>query len=290
MNKAFEYFVWYNKPDIRSPLAAINLNKINTGLDTVDDRVISLDTNKANQSDLLQSVKSITYNTSTGVMTITWWNNNVLNIDLNIEKIPVSFSMSPQGVITMETEDGTIFTADVGSLIKLYTFNNSSTIAFTVTLDANDNRTIVANVVDGSIDGTKLNPNYLAQITQQTNAAIASANAASQSANEADYDASLARSYAIGGSGVRQGEDTDNARYYNSQCTTSVTNCYNYKTQTEALFNDTQEMIEQIIQDALDEIAPSAYVDLATGHLMWTGGKFRWQVDTTTGHLMWEVA
>ena len=290
MNKAFEYFVWYNKPDIRSPLAAINLNKINTGLDTVDDRVISLDTNKANQSDLLQSVKSITYDTSTGVMTITWWNNNVLNIDLNIEKIPVSFSMSPQGVITMETEDGTIFTADVGSLIKLYTFNNSSTIAFTVTLDANDNRTIVADVVDGSIDGTKLNPNYLAQITQQTNAAIASANAASQSANEADYDASLSRSYAIGGSGVRQGEDTDNARYYNNQCVTSVTNCYNYKTQTENLFNNTQAMIEQIIQDALADIAPSAYVDLATGHLMWTGGKFRWQVDTTTGHLMWEVA
>jgi len=45
-------------------------------------------------------------------------------------------------------------------------------------------------------------------------AAAASANAASTSENNASQYEVLSRSYAIGNTGEREGEDTDNSKYY----------------------------------------------------------------------------
>ena len=222
MNKAFTSWTWYDKPDIRSPLASVYLNRINQGLDTVDNRVIVLDTSKANQADELLDIKQVTYNATTGVWTFTHQNGTVDTFDQNIEKIPVSFSMDANGVITMTTADGTTYTADIGALIKLYSFVDSSTIDFTVTEDASGNKTITAQVIDGSITASKLQPNYLADVTAQAQAASASASSASGSATDADYDAKLAQSYAVGGTGIRQGEDTDNAKYYKEQAAAIV--------------------------------------------------------------------
>jgi hypothetical protein len=131
-------------------------------LNQIDGTLATWDTTKADQSDLLLSVKTIDYDDETGVFIFTWQNGTTKTVDLNIEKIPVSFSMSPQGVITMTTEDGTTYTADVGALIKTYTFTDSSVIDFTVTTDASGNKTVTADIVDGSITGSKLQPNYLA--------------------------------------------------------------------------------------------------------------------------------
>lgn len=55
-----------------------------------------------------------------------------------------------------------------------------------------------------------LQPNYLADIRVES----ANASAYAQSANEKSV---LAESYAIGGTGTREGEDTDNAKYYMEQ-------------------------------------------------------------------------
>lgn len=235
MNKAFNNFTWHNEPSIASPLNASNLNKVNNGLDTVDNRVIILDSDKANQSDLLQSLKTITYNSTTGVFVFTWWNGNTLTVDLNIEKIPVSFSMSPQGVISMQTADGTVYTADVAELIKTYTFNTSTDIRFDVTIDTSGNRTILAYIVDGSITASKLDPDYLAQIVLQVQNAVASADAAALSANNAAADALLSKSYAIGNSGIRTGEDTDNAKYYKEKADEYQQDAKLYRDQAQAI-------------------------------------------------------
>jgi len=133
MQKAYTPIDWKNYPDTSTPLNETNLNKIDTALDTVDTRVVGFDTTKANQTDLLQCISGATYNTTTGVIVLTWQNGSSLTIDLNIEKIPVSFTMSDKGVITMTTTDGTTYTADVGSIIKPYNFVDSATIDFTVT-------------------------------------------------------------------------------------------------------------------------------------------------------------
>jgi len=169
---------WRNLPDITTPITQDELNRLETTVDVIDDRVVAFDLSKANQSDLLQSIRGITYNTETGVWVFTWWNGSTLTVDQNIEKIPVSFSMSPQGVITMTTEDGTQYTCDIATLIKTYSFLDSATIDFTDTVDSDGNHTITADIKDGSITGEKLQPNYLADcVLAKQGAESAEANA-----------------------------------------------------------------------------------------------------------------
>ena len=217
MEKAFINFLWKNTPSIDSPINATNLNSINNGLDTVDNRVIQLDANKADKADFLQSLKTVSYAPTTGVWTFTYNNGTTATVDQNVEKIPVSFSLSPQGILTMTTADGTQFTCDISTLIKTYTFNDSTDIDFTVTTTETGNKVIVADIVDGSITANKLQPNYLADVTTQAQNASGSASSALSSANSAAADALLAQSYAVGNSGVRTGENTDNAKYYKEQ-------------------------------------------------------------------------
>lgn len=50
------------------------------------------------------------------------------------------------------------------------------------------------------------------------------AETASQAAEDAEDFATLAKSYAIGGTGTRTGENTDNSKYYSEQAGTSATN------------------------------------------------------------------
>lgn len=177
---------WENEPSIASPINATNLNKIDYAVYEHDRTFSTWDITKANQSDLLLSLKDVSYDTDTGVFVFTWWNGTTQTVDLNIEKIPVSFSMSPQGVITMTTDDGTQYTADVGSLIKTYTFTDSSVIDFTVTTDADGNKTVTADIVDGSINGQKLQPNYLADCQSAKNDAENAADDAEDSSEDAE--------------------------------------------------------------------------------------------------------
>ena len=166
---------WKDYPLTDTPIIAATLNRIETDIDVIDDRVVAFDTSKANQSDLLTCLSGITYNDQTGVFTFTFKNGNTVTVDLNIEKIPVSFSMDANGVITMTTTDGTTYTADVSSLIKTYSFTDSSMIDFTVTTDSSGNKTVTASIIDGSITAQKLNPNFLADCQAQVTAATGQA-------------------------------------------------------------------------------------------------------------------
>ena len=93
MNKTYSRINWQNEPSIATPINETNLNAMDAALDTIDNRVVTFDTSKANQSDLLQTVKTVAYDIETGVFTFTFWNNTSFTADLNIEKIPVDFSM-----------------------------------------------------------------------------------------------------------------------------------------------------------------------------------------------------
>ena len=205
---------WENEPNISTPLNATNLNKTDYALYSIDQTLAGWDTSKANQSDLLLCVKSIDFDDETGVFVFTWQNGTTKTIDLNIEKIPVSFSMDANGVITMTTDDGTTYTADVGALIKTYTFTDSTTIDFTVTTDASGNKTITADIIDGSITGSKLQPNYLADCQTAATNSSNSANAAAGSKGDAE-------AWAVGTRGGVPVPSTDpaynNNSYYWSQ-------------------------------------------------------------------------
>lgn len=209
LNKVYTRINWENYPSENTDIDEINLNKMDSAIDALDNRIISQDALKVDKSAINGNIADWTMDETTGVITITKYNGEKIIFDLNIEKIPVGFSMSDDGIITMTTEDGTQFKADIGSMIPVLTFEDSATIAVSVT-GTGKNKTYSFSIKTGSVTDAMLQPNYLADIRVES----ANASAYAQSANAKSV---LAESYAIGGTGTREGEDTDNAKYYMEQ-------------------------------------------------------------------------
>lgn len=187
MQKAYNRIIWHNKPDTRSPINESNLNRMDIGLDTVDDRVITLDTTKANQTDLLTCVASIGFNQSTGILTITLQNGTSTTIDTGLSKLAVNFDYDDDPTsphyeqLVLEMKDGTYKYIDLSALINQFEFDNTTTVAFTV--DAQTGH-ISAIVPDGSITESKLQPNFLADCrTEKTQAQAARAGAETAESN-----------------------------------------------------------------------------------------------------------
>lgn len=209
MNKVYTRINWEDYPSENTDIDEINLNKMDSAIDALDNRIILQDALKVDKSAINGNIADWTMDETTGVITITKYNGKKVIFDLNIEKIPVEFSMSDDGIITMTTEDGTQFTADIGSMIPVLTFEDSATIAVSVT-GTGKNKTYSFSIKTGSVTDDMLQPNYLADIRVES----ANASAYAQSANAKSV---LAESYAVGGTGTREGEDTDNAKYYMEQ-------------------------------------------------------------------------
>lgn len=209
MNKVYTRINWENYPSENTDLDAYNLNQMDSAIDALDNRIISHDALKVDKSAINGNIADWTMDETTGVITITKYNGEKIIFDLNIEKIPVGFSMSDDGIITMTTEDGTQFTAYIGYMIPVLTFEDSATIAVSVN-GTGKNKTYSFSIKTGSVTDAMLQPNYLADIRVES----ANASAYAQSANAKSV---LAESYAIGGTGTREGEDTDNAKYYMEQ-------------------------------------------------------------------------
>ena len=209
LNKVYTRINWEDYPSENTDIDEINLNKMDSAIDALDNRIISQDALKVDKSAINGNIADWTMDETTGVITITKYNGEKVIFDLNIEKIPVGFSMSDDGIITMTTEDGTQFTADIGSMIPVLTFEDSATIAVSVT-GTGKNKTYSFSIKTGSVTDDMLQPNYLADIRVES----ANASAYAQSANAKSV---LAESYAVGGTGTREGEDTDNAKYYMEQ-------------------------------------------------------------------------
>lgn len=209
LNKVYTRINWEDYPSENTDLDAYNLNQMDSAIDALDNRIISQDALKVDKSAINGNIADWTMDETTGVITITKYNGEKIIFDLNIEKIPVGFSMSDDGIITMTTEDGTQFTADIGSMLPVLTFEDSATIAVSVT-GTGKNKTYSFSIKTGSVTDDMLQPNYLADIRVES----ANASAYAQSANAKSV---LAESYAIGGTGTREGEDTDNAKYYMEQ-------------------------------------------------------------------------
>lgn len=366
MDKVYARIFWENTPSTKTPLGATNLNRTDYAINELDNRIIRHDTEKADKTEILNLVNGWTMDEETGIITVTKVNGERVIFDLNIEKIPVDFSLSPDGILTMTTADGTKFTANIGSMIPVLEFESTDTIAVTVTGEG-VNRTYSFAVKDGSITEDKLQPNFLADVKEQTatasaaataaadsakaakdsetnaeqsasdaaksaaaaqesklaaaeseaaakrsqeaaavseqnaaasetaakesetaakesekNAAASEANAekskqtASEKAKEASDSADLSKSYAVGGTGTREGEDTDNSKYYSEQ-----SGEYLNKVETAG------ENALDAIENALKAAKPEFVTSVENGHLYYKGGRFVFRVDENNGHLKW---
>lgn len=220
--KVYSRINWLNKSEsLTTPLGKTNLNKMDKAIDTIDNEVVSisataesLDTTKADKDQLNNMVTDISFNDKNGVISITKYNGTVLNIDTAMEKIAVNFEYNAQTQqLILTLENGEKQYIDMSALITQYEFKGTDTIAFSIDSDGKVN----ASIKSGSITKAMLSSEVMSAITLSESNAVASAQAASQSATNADMDAKLSQSYSVGKSGIRDGEDTDNAKYYSEQ-------------------------------------------------------------------------
>lgn len=195
MNKAYNRINWENYPSDATPLNEANLNKLDSATDTIDDRVIALDTTKATKTEVASLVADVTFEESTGIITVTKKNGSAITIDTQLEKIAVNFYYDPtteQIILTLI--DGTKQYIDLSALITQYEFLDTDTVAFIIGKDGK----VSAIVKEGSIKEEHLEPNYLAKVKVEVAKAQTSAsNAATfedsaRSAAEAAQDSATA--------------------------------------------------------------------------------------------------
>lgn len=198
MDKAYSRINWQNQPSTSTALGATNLNKMDVAVNTIDNRVVAMDTSKADVATVNTMVKNVTFEASTGKITVLYQNGTSSVIDTAMEKIVTNFSYnSTTQKIDLTLADGTTQSIDISDFVTNVDFANSDTVQFSV----DGNGKTKADVINGSITAEKLQTDYLADITVQSQVATAQANKAQR--------------YAVGG--VESGDTTDNAQYYCQQ-------------------------------------------------------------------------
>lgn len=263
---------WKNKPDLSTPIIAQQLNRNEQSVDEIDNRVIALDTTKANQTDMLQAVRTIAYTESTGIFRITFFNGTYIDIDTGLEKIAINFDYDddPESPnyqkIIITLEDGTKKYIDLSALITQYEFRDSQTIQAIV-----ENGNVSFEVINGSITEEKLEPNFLA------NCRI-----------EVELAEGYSRDSEAWAVGQREGvdvPDTDetyqnNSKYYSQQSANSAQSALTTKTECEGILEEVQRAADKFV----------FFVDFETGLLMYQDtATFLFNINTTTGNLEWEV-
>ena len=212
--KKYSRINWKNRPSTSTSLGATNLNHMDVFLNEVDNALIEFEANKLNISTANGMLKSLSINTSTGVIVATELNGKTYTWDLNLEKIPVSFSLSEDGMLTMTTEDGTEFEVNISDLIKEYVFEDSDTIGFSKTFETTEDDQkgtyhVTAIIKAGSITAEHLNPDYRSEIQNFSNVAQTAANESLQYSKDS-------KRWAVGDAEY-EGSSEDNSKYYSIQ-------------------------------------------------------------------------
>lgn len=256
MTKAHSPITWKNEPSVETPLNAANLNKMDNAIGVIDDRVILLDSTKANFTDISSLIASVSFNESTGIFTFTRKNGSSFTLDTKLEKLAVNFKYDQekeQLVITLS--DGTIQYVDISSLVRLQEFVDSSTIAWTVT-----GTTVTATIKGNSITEDMLERKFLSEIKTSVDSAANSATIASESAKASDESEANALEYA------KRAEDAESSSNEILEITREI-----------------RDEINNIVQGATFTLNPE------TGNLEYSSPKYLFVINTETGNLEYEV-
>ena len=172
---------WENLPSVQTPIIAAQLNRNEQTVDELDDRIITLDTDKANQSDLDNAIDNITL--TDGTFEIEHFDGTITTYDTDLDVIPKTYDFidNPNDAhyknLAVTLANSTTDYTDMTSVITKNDFNTSSTIQYAVSTSG----TVSFEVVDYSITDTKMQPNYLNDITAQAGIATNAASAAASS-------------------------------------------------------------------------------------------------------------
>lgn len=269
MQKAYNRINYENYPSEKTPLNETNLNRMDSGLNEVDNRVIALDTTKLDVTTANGLVQAVNIDNNTGVITVRKFDGSEVQLNTNLSKITLNASYDSQTQqILLTQSDGTVARIDLSTLIQQNEFTDTTTITFSVVQGV-----VSANIKAHSITDDHLQTNYLADIR------VSEANARASEVN-ADADALLAESFAKGGTDSRTGEDTDNSKYYSEQSQTYRNACESFRDEAQALVDTATARLTGLTMQ-VNFTDGCLYYDVATGLIL--------SIDPTTGNLMWEI-
>lgn len=274
MQKSYTRINWENYPSENTPLNETNLNRIDYATNEIDNRVIELDTSKANAVELSTLIKNIGVDEKTGVITITYYNNTTSTIQTTLNKIAVNFryDFNTQNLL-LTLNDGTVASISLADLIQINEFDDTPTVDFTVT-----NGRVSAIVPLGSIGDEHLRTNYLADIR------VAEANAAASETNS-DARALDSEAWAVGQRDGANVLDTDptynnNSKYYSQVASTLK--------DTMVDIRDNAEYLLETVTNRLTGL--NIMINYSDGHMYYDiNSGIRLGVNYNTGQLQYEI-
>ena len=217
---------------------------------TETDQIIEVATNTL--------VSDFSIDMDTGVITVTKKDGTNVTYDTALEKIPATFAFTEEDngyYIVVTNMDGTTSRADVSSLMNEYTFQSGSIIQFAVAKGGKTSN-VTATIKAGSIGLKELSQevkSYLGEVETDVAAGLAVIEAAKEEVinasqtvtsnvtivleakNVALENSVLSKSYAVGATGTRENEDTDNSAYYAREAARSASEARNYRNEAETI-------------------------------------------------------
>ena len=219
---------------------------IASGLDTVADdflnRYTKTETNSLVETETAMLIADVDIDLATGVITVTKKDGSKTTIDTALEKVPSTFEFvedteNDRFYLKVTNVDGTSSQTEVTNLMNQYTFSDGDIVSFVIS-KSGTTTTVTANIKNGSIGLAQLSTEvkqYYEEIKSSVSADRAAVEAdkavvldASQTVTSntalvlsykeaAEENALLSKSYAIGDTGARVDEDTDNSLYYSNE-------------------------------------------------------------------------
>ena len=257
-------------------------------------------------------VKSITYNSSTGVFTITKKDDTVITIDTVIEKVPASMALQEESdgsvYLVITNQDGSSTKTNVTSLIEDTVILSSDTINATSTTDGvNKTTTYTLNIKPNSVTlshlDTELTTKFEETQTAMTLAlqakdnAVAAKVAAENSENNAEIYASNANSSA-NDSAISADEAAASAleaKGYADQASSYKSSAELAKIAAEKARDEAQEIAggdfatKNYVNEAVDGLSNHILVTITSGRMRGDidgDGKFTQNdIDTLTKHV-----
>ncbi len=209
MQKVYSRVNWENYPSENTPLNESNLNRMDFAINEIDDRVIDLDTQKASVSVVDNLIAGIAVDDETGVITITKQNGAQVTIQTTLGKLAINFDYdyATQDLL-LYLNDGTVARVSLSSLIQNNEFENTATVAISVSQSG----VVTASIVSHSIGEEQLRTDYLAEIRLSE----AHANQYQQDSQNFSFDSEAWAKGTRATLPVTEGQDgfQDNSKYY----------------------------------------------------------------------------
>jgi hypothetical protein len=178
-------------------------------IDEIDDRVIGLDTEKADMTVVDNLVKSFTVDETTGVITIERQNGSTFTVQTTLNKIAINFAYDYQTQdLLLTLNDGSVARISLAALIQNNEFADTATIGLSVSPLG----IVTANIIDHSIGDDQLRTDYLADIRISE----ANAQAYQQNSENFSFDSEAWAKGTRSNVPVESGTDgyQDNSKYY----------------------------------------------------------------------------